>query len=222
MVQVKLGNQIISIRGRFGGVYFKTGKPGQHIQAMPRHVRYAHSVEQMGGVEGFSAMAAFWQLALLIFFGAAWAAFALAYMFTDKRGESKHITGYNWYIHYALTFPETEEPHFWKPPHSPYDLPNFVVSSGTNWHLYHKPDEMPPTYPGGFYWEIGPWNGKMSYAVDEHDWFLWWKDPMWVVSSDLGYEQPDKSYYSDGPEISGYYYNPVIHKYIHVYRGDRD
>lgn len=222
MAQAKLGNQIVSIRGRYGGVYFKTGRPGQHIQAMPRHVNYTRAGKQLALTEGFSAMSAFWALACLVFFGAAWAAFALLYLFTDKRGETKRITGYNWYIHYALTFPETDEPHFWGPPHAPYDLPDYVCSSGTSWHLERAPPQWPGDYPGGYYWAQFPWNGKMFYATDDKNWSIWWKDPFWCVSPDPGFEPPDKSYYSSGDEICDWYKNPVTNKRCHVYIGKRE
>ncbi len=222
MAQAKLGNQIVSIRGRYGGVYFKTGRPGQHIQAMPRHVNYARAGKQLALTGGFSVMSAFWHLACLAFFGAAWAAFALLYLFTDKRGETKRITGYNWYIHYALTFPETDEPHFWGPPHAPYDLPDFVCSSGTTWHLEHAPPDWPSDYPGAYYWYDGEWNGKPEYRTDDHVWALWWDNTRWAISIALGEYIPDFTYYSKGAEIQDWYKNPDTNKLVHVYRGNRE
>ncbi len=222
MAQAKLGNPIVSIRGRYGGVYFKTGRLGQHIQAMPRHVNYTRAGKQLALTEGFSSMSAFWLLACLVYFGAAWAAFALLYLFTDKRGEKKRISGYNWYIHYALTFPETDEPHFWAPPPSPYALPDYVISSGTTWHLEHAPPDWPADAPYGYFYVETDWNGKPWYANYVFTWFLWWKDPYWVVSTDLGWEVPGLSFHSPGPEIQDYYRNPVTKKYCHVYAGKRE
>lgn len=222
MVQVKLGNQIVSIRGRCGGVYFKPGKPGQHIQSMPRTIHHGPLGFQGPLIGKFSVMATFWHLALIAFFGAAWAAFAIAYYFTDKRGESKRITGYNWYIHYTMTFPETDEPHFWGPPHSPYDLPDFVCSSGTTWHLEHTPPEMPLDYPGNYYWYDGEWNGKPYYRTDDKNWYLWWDTTRWALSISLGAYIVDFTYYSPGPDIIEWYKNPDTGKLVHVYAGKHE
>lgn len=222
MVQVKLSNHILSIRGRCGGVYFKKDGPVQHIQAMPRIVHYQRVGLQLFYTRQYSGAAIWWLMALLGFYAAYWAGFAAIWLFTDKEGRQKKISGYCWYIHYTMTFPETDEPHFWAPPHSPYDLPEFVVSSGTTWHLELTPPDWPDTFPGGYYWYDGEYNGKPEYKTDDRKWWLWWKDPCWVVSWGLGIELPNSTYYSAGPAIKDYYRNPTTGKYCHVYGGNRE
>lgn len=223
MVQVKLSNEIRELRGKFGGVYFKTGRPGQHIQAMPRNIRYMRIGAQGRYRDAYSAAGAFWALALIAFFGTLWAAYALANLFTDRNGESKRISGYNWYVHYALTFPERDEFHpFWKPPHAPGDLPNYVTVYRGRWMYEHTPPELPDDCPGGYYWESPiPWNGKPAYRTDDYNWHIWWTGTVWALSPAPGFEPADKTFYSSSGEITGWYDNPVTHKTAHVYNGKR-
>lgn len=219
MALVKTDGTIVSIRGRFGGVYFKTGKPGIHIQAMPRHVYYTMSKLQFIGVEAFSTMAAYWLMALAMAFGAAWATFALIYIFIDDEGESKRISGYNWFMHYAMMFPEADRPPFWKPPHAPYELPNFLVTYRGMWTYEHTPPEHPDWSPFGYYWYWGIYAETPLYKTDDSKWFLWWKDGIWVISPGPDFEPPEKTFYSPGPEIKDYYYNPFRKVSCHVYVG---
>lgn len=220
MVQVKLSKEILSIRGRYGGVYFKTGRPGQHIQAMPRKIRYMRIGKQGRYRDAYSAAGAFWALALLAWFGTMWAAFALANLFIDRNGEKKRISGYNWYVHYALTFPERDEFHpFWKPPHAPGDLPNYVVTFRGKFTYYNTPPERPIISCSGYYWESIPWNGKPSYRTDDMDWHIWWKAPIWVISPAPGFEPAIRTYYSPTPDETAWYQNPVTGYRAHVYNG---
>jgi len=234
MALAKLSNEIISIRGRFGGVYFKKSPDGQHIQAWPRLVNYTRSPAQRGGfgpfspflgfgIEGYSGSAALWLAALIATFGAAWAAYAIAYVFSKPGKEGKHISGYNWYIYYALAFAECEHPPFWKPPHSPGDLPAYIVAYRGRWQYEHAPDEWPAEACGDYYWEGIGWQGKPSYKTDDFNWHIWWRGDLWVVSPGPGFEPEGLTYYrtelENGSKITGYYKNPVTKKLAHVYFG---
>lgn len=230
MALIKTSNEIVSIRGRFGGVYFKTGKDGKHVQAMPRVWNYTRSPAQMGGwggdspfmstgISGYSGASAFWLLALLAFYAGYWAIFGLTYFFSDEDGRKKRITGYNWYIHYALAFPEEQRPPFWKPPHAPKELPNYIVTYRGTWIYDHAPPQWPTDCPSGYYWFFLPYNDKPAYKNDTFQWYLWWKDPVWVLSKDMAFETPGFTFYSDGADINDYYYNPVTKKRAHVYFG---
>lgn len=221
MVQVKLSSEILEIRGQSGGVYFKTGRPGQHIQAMPRHVNYSRIGTQGRFRDAYSAAGAFWALALIAAFGTTWAAYALANLFIDRNGESKRITGYNWYIHYALTFPEAEALPFWKPPHAMGVRPDYFAVVKGRWMYHLEEPDWPDYCCGGYYWYDGEWNGKPEYKTDDRVWWIWWKDPHWVISWGLDIELPDTTYYSVGDNINDYYYNPVQKTYAIVYIGTR-
>lgn len=221
------------MRGRFGGVYFKTGPDGKHIQAMPRVWRYTRSPAQQGkwetrspflgfGMDAWTGASAIWMMALLAFWGAAWATFALIYYFTREPGDEKHITGYNWFMHYAMRFPEAERPPFWQPPHAPNDLPSFIALYKGMWTYEHDPLEWPADACTGYYWPSIPWNDKLSYKTDDFNWHIWWKDPMWVVSPGPGFEPEALTFYSSGAEIVDYYRNPVTKKWTHVYFGNPD
>jgi len=230
MALVKTSPAIKSIRGRFGGVYFKSGPDGQHIQAMPRVWKYTRSPSQQGawgpaspfhstGISGFSGAAALWGLALLAFGVSLWLAFAMIHYFSRAGKEPKYITGYNWYIYYALAFPECERPPFWKPPHSPRELPNFIASYKGLWTYHHAPDDWPDESPSDYYWQGVPWNGKPSYHNDPFTWFLWWKPPLWVLSPGLDYEPEGRTWYSMTGDIMSPYKNPVTHNSTSVYWG---
>lgn len=222
MAQVKLSNQIVTIRGRCGGNYFKTGD-SQHIQAMPRVTRYTRTPAQTGNISMFSTMAVFWMLLGLAFWWSAWAAYALIYTISTRRRPSPHkITGYNWFIHYAMMFPEEERPPFWKPPHAPGDLPEYIITSGGRFEYYHEQPDWPLDRPADYFWDWMPVNMKPCYKDDFSKWFLWWNDPTWVVSRDAGFLTPGFTYYGQQPEIKGWYKNPDNKKRCHVYPGKHE
>lgn len=219
MALIKLGPEIKSIRGRFGGVYFKSGRYGQHVQRMPRSVLRPKSIGQLAGVQGYTGAAAIWLLALLGFFALAWAAFALAHYFYDKKGERKRLTGFNWYMHFSIMLPDQGGVPFWKPPHAPNELPKWVVTYKGTWTYRHTPDEWPDESPADYYWYGMMWNGKQSWRTDDFNWHIWWKDPGWVVSPSPGFEPEGLTFYSDGANVWDYYRNPITKNYIHVYVG---
>lgn len=221
---------IVEIRGRFGGVYFKHSPDGQHIQAMPRVWNYQRTPAQQGGwgpgasflstgIEGFSGAAGLWGLPLLLFCAAMWFYFAGKHQFVEPGMEPKRITGYNWYMHYALAFPECERAPFWKPPHSPGELPNFMATYKGLWTYHHAPPDWPDDCCSDYYWQGVPWNGKPTYHNDNFTWFLWWKPPLWVLSTGVDYEDPPFTYYSPDSEIVGSYKNPETGKCSNVYFG---
>jgi len=230
MALIKTSSDIVTIRGRFGGVYFKTGPDGKHVQAMPRVWNYTRSPAQKGGwgpgspfmsagIDGWSGAAGLWLMALLAFFAAAWFAYALAHWFTTRYGEKKHITGYNWYMYYGLRFPECERPPFWKPPHSPGELPDFMVTYQGTWMYERSPPEWPGDCPAGYYWEGTPAHGKPTYHADDFEWFLWWLPGLWVLSPGVDYQPAERTFYSSGENIIDYYRNWHTGKWSHVYLG---
>lgn len=231
MALVKLGPEIASIRGRYGGVYFKKDHAGQHVQAWPRIINYPRSAAQEGafgegspfggfGAKGFSGAAAFWMMALLGFYGALWAAWALANLFITKDDEPKRITGYNWYIHYAMRFPETERPPFWKPPHSISDLPAFIVTYRDTWTYEHTPEEWPLECPADYYWYATDFGGKPAYKNDDLTWYIWFDGTNWIVSEGIDYKAPGLYFVSLGADVVDYYKNPLTNRYSHVYFGN--
>lgn len=230
MALIKTSNEIADIRGQLGGIYFTHDKSGLHISAMPRVVGYTRSPLQKGlfrdgitfqmfGIDGYSGAAVFWLMALIAYYAATWAVYAAMYLFRQEDGDEIKITGYNWYIHYALAYPECERPPFWKPPHSPTDLPDYICTYRGTWFYEHEPNEWPTISPGDYYWRYTTYNGKDAYLGDDRKWWLWWKDPVWVLSQALGIEIPGESFYSDGADIRDWYRDPVTKKYAHVYLG---
>lgn len=218
------------MRGRFGGVYFKTGPDGQHVQVMPRSVRYNRSPLQRGaaghlspfaatGIQGFSMAAYLFGLACIAAFSLLWAIFAGIYWFTTKTGEKKKITGYNWFIHYAEGYPEAHRPPLFQPPHTPTEAPSYIALYKDMWTYHHAPEDWPDECPSGQYYEGEIYNDRLSYKTDDFKWHLWWKDPIWVLSPGTGWEPVGMTFYSPGPLITDYYTNPVTGNQTHVYLG---
>lgn len=158
-------------------------------------------------------------MALLGFYGALWLEYAITYYFMTEDQRKKKITGYNWFIYYALAFPEAQRPPFWKPPHSPGDLPDYICTYQGTWTYEHSPPEWPAWSPAGYYWYRGDFNGEPSYRTDNYNYYLWWRGDVWVLSKVLGMEEPTTTFYSPTSEIRARYLNPVKNKRAHVYFG---
>lgn len=219
MVRVKTTDKILSIHGRCGGNYFKTEKGQIHLQRMPRHVRRAHSPAALPGINRFSGVAAIWGLLLMAGFWLAWQAFAAIYTFVDDDGNEKQITGYNWYIYYAMLLPEEERLPYWKPPHSPGELPEYIASYKGIWTFNHAEEDWPAHSPSDYYWPRMEWNGKPAYGTDDNEWFLWWNGTEWIISPGFDYEPLGLTWHSGGDNIQGWYTEPVSHDRTHVYIG---
>lgn len=237
----KLGNGIIDMRGKFGGVYFKRGTDGQHVQALPRRVRYTtwpnSGAQERGilkaktrgfgsglkgflnGVGMFSAMAGIWLAILLLAMGVLWSGFALHNLYVDKTGRGKKISGYNWFMHFALAGEGGNQLPFWKPPHAQHDRPDFYVVYKGRWMYDHAPEEWPDETPSDYYWLIGELNGKNWYATDNRRWNIFWDGSDWCMTQAPGEWVPDVSWKSVDDEPFGYYQNPDTGSFSHVYNG---
>lgn len=230
MALVKLDNSIISIRGKLGGVYYKTGPDGQHVQAMPRSIRYTRSPAQQGtwglrhsfgsgGISGFSGLASLWALVLVASFALIWAAFAVAYIFYKVAKEKIKLTGYQWYIHFNLDTPPLERPPLWKPPPDPNTGPDYMVTFDGMSQYYKTVEEWYAYAPGGYYFLTGEHNGRPYYAADERYWFLWWSGTAWILSGGLDDEEPFYTYYAVGDDPVASYYNALHDVTADVYVG---
>lgn len=93
MALAKLSPGIVEIRGRFGGVYFKKNPTGQHIQAMPRHVRSPIQASRQKGISCFTNLSNAYAM-FKVGEAAAWIAFALAM----KAAGYTDLNGRQWFI----------------------------------------------------------------------------------------------------------------------------
>lgn len=219
MVLAKRSGKIISIRGSFGGVYFKCSPDGQHIQSTPRITQSTHVKIKGHSVTLFSACGFFWAMALVAGMSIVWAAFALVWLFTDKKGATKIISGYNWYMHLAMQLPHEVRPPLWKPPPSPHKLPDKLVTFEGNWTYEHQPKDWPDYCPAGYFYESGTHQGKPSYFIDKGLWVIQWTGDHWIIFLMDGPGLVYYTYHGTGPDVEGEYYNEFQDKYAQVYIG---
>ena len=221
MALVKTTKAIVTIRGRCGGNYFKHSPDGQHIQAMPRHVKFAHSEARMFGVKGMSFASPIWMLALIAGYAIAWAGFAAYHYFTSETSGPHRISGYNWYIHYAMIFPETERPPMWRPPAGPYQLPNFIATGYRDLEMYYITQEQwPAWWPFDYFTDRGQTHlGDIVYETDNGIWFLWWNGERWIVSRGAGNVEIGWTWFGTTFEINGQYHNPGRNHDLDIWPG---
>lgn len=221
MALIKTTNDIVSIRGRLGGVYFKAGSPGTHIQAMPRHVNYNRTGLQGDRRSGFSGLAGFWWLALVAGFYTAWGLYAYTHDFIKEGRPAGKVSAYNWFINYGMICLDNGSPPYWHPPHHPGDLPFFMAIYRGNWSYHIDQKDWPWWNPGGYYYRFGVYNGHDYFTVDPHTWFLWYKGPMWVISPYPGLEPDTDTWYNTrlGGGLYGHYRSSIREFDLHVYYG---
>lgn len=233
MSLVKLSNEILSIHGRFAGMYFKKDNSGQHLQAWPRVWHYTRSPAQMGvsglsgagtnhGISGFSTLSVLWHMALLIFFLGLWTAFAAANYFITKKGDERKMTNWDWFVHWGMFPEESDRAPFWKPPHARNELPNFVVLYKGYKAYGTAPPEWDDLTTTGYYWHKGIYNRHPYYAADDVSYVLWNNNTTWVLSPLLGLETPGMTSYSQTGDINAYYLNPDTHIRTNVYWGNSE
>jgi len=214
MALAKTSNEIESIRGRFGGVYFKKDNSGQHIQAMPRHIYNTfggtpppyiptHSFSRGSYINSWSNLAGLWGLAFVGASMATWAAFAVVFSLFVKSGVWKHVSGWNWFTHFNIERQVNGYLPYWKAPPAPDFLPPLVLAlEGTK--AYSQTPPLPIDDPTDYYWAAWWYNEKRSYQSDSKEWVIWWTGVGWVCSHFLG-SWEGKHYYKSGDSPFGDY-----------------
>jgi hypothetical protein len=140
MAICKTSNEIESVSGQFGGIYFKKDNAGQHIQAMPRSVRKASMQSPitysplLGGsrsayILSWTKKAKQWLMiaSILWYFSEVWQSFADANEWKNKRGKITKPTAYNWWMHFNVTRDVEGLPPYTYPPRSSLTLPVYTI-----------------------------------------------------------------------------------------------
>lgn len=187
MALVKTDNTILELRGRFGGVYFKKDSAGQHIQAMPRTVRYTRTGIQGKGVAGFSMIAGLWALALVLAFIPAWIMFAFVFTWLTASGVYITLTCWNWFVHYNQYRALMDYNPYWAPPRSPTDLPDRVCMT-EHTLPFTTPPPFGPYDCTAYYQYAGIYNDKGFWESYDKNWYIWYKDEHYYISPLLGVE----------------------------------
>lgn len=213
MALIKLDKSILSIRGSYGGIYFTRDLSGQKIHSYPRRVRPYNPSFLGFGTDILSGMSALWHCILLAFFAASWIIFGTVHYFSRDPDDDKKISGFHWYMHYALLFPEQEGFPFWRPPKAPGDLPDSYATFDGYYMYQHTEDEWPDYCPAGYYYLEGVYGGKPYYRTTEPlYWYNWHNGTVWVLTPVLGVEEEYYTYTSTTGERGGYYWNPTQKK----------
>ena len=188
MVMLRTNGQIVSLRGRFGGTYYKTDKGIIHQQAMPRKHRKAWMQEEKiyehsPGANAAARTAAFTIAslitAIIMVLGAlaVWVTFAIAHHYKTKKGDWKKINWRQWMLHFNINRAAKELPCYTWPPISPTELPQLVVT-GTYWMQSVQNMYEEKTLMGG-----KPWYTKQVEPLNPKSWALWYREGTWYMAS---------------------------------------
>lgn len=116
MALVKLGPEIVSIRGQCGGVYFQRDLAGQQVRAMPRRIKYARVGMQGKNRDAFSAMNYLAGIMAGLGYLILWVAYALRKWWKRKDGRRVKLTWWQWFVHFNMPRWVAGLPPMMKPP----------------------------------------------------------------------------------------------------------
>lgn len=204
MALIKTAPIIVSIHGKFGGVYFKKDNSGQHVQSFPRSIRKlsmkkstlitGFSDIRAGNISSFSTAAAWWVMLIAgAIFYVLYKAFSLEWEYQLREGGTIILPPYQWFMHFNATRPRRKLPPMAIPPKTPLDIPAAETTT-----------DFPPLSYQNFY-DIGVWNGKKLYQSQDQKWHCWWLDPSWIISETPGEsEEPPYWYRIDESPFGDY------------------
>lgn len=210
---------IISIRGRFGGVYFKKDNSGQHIQAMPRRYKTISMTTPVippaspGGsraayIHAWTNMARFYAYITVFVYFPLWVQWAIENKSYLPKSEGKKLSVYQWFSHLNIKRLAENLPPYTYPPkgaspqygdqgYRPYKLPNFTIVGK------YCLQETIGLYAAGY---SGTYNDKPYYLPDHQPSYktLWWTGEWWVLSQGLG-EFGEHWWFKIGDDETGIY-----------------
>ena len=204
MVQIKTDGNITSIRGRFGGQYYKTGKDGIHAQTMPRSIRKVSMETPIiypsspGGsraayIKSWTCMIQFYKFILLWTSLIKWGEFSFKFLYRTRKGDLKKLNPYQWFLHYGTRRDILGLPPYTTPPRAPNDLPK-RTGVGED----YKKETL------NFY-EEGIHNEKPYYKSTESGLYLYREGPSWFISPTLGETEIPPFWFRLGTENIGFY-----------------
>lgn len=205
MAIAKTDTGIISIRGRFGGTYFKTTRGIIQQQAMPRHVYntfggtpppYLHSSKFNRGQwinawTNTAKMYAVFTAAILLL---DWTTRTAQWLFPSGKAKGKKLAMRAWFMHFNT--PRTIEglPPYTAPPRGPTDLPDYtIVGQILGQHTINT------------YRSEQKYLDKYQYYDEALKWFVQWYDNRWNVTLYLGPELGSLYWHKAGEDPVGIY-----------------
>lgn len=210
MALAKTSNGIISIRGRFGGTYFKTTGGIIQQQAMPRHVYNTfggtvppiehHSLPtRWKNIYAFtkSSRAFFYLAAIGVISG--FGEIAEYCLYPTKSGTRKKLAAYHWWQHYNTSRMARDLPPYTIPPKSLFNPPNVVIT-GNWWGKNTLNMYMLGVYHGGkpiYEMQLNPWWWQ--------EWYILHENGIWYITNEHGIQPPATVWYNPTGEITGEY-----------------
>jgi len=119
MALIKLGPEIIGIRGKCGGNIFKRDSSGQHIHAKARKVHRQDIHHSMTRSQAMSALSLFAVAMMAAGYLILWVTYASTWLWKNKQGDMIKLTWWNWYMHFNLMRIARGEPPLMVPPIHP-------------------------------------------------------------------------------------------------------
>lgn len=226
MALVKTSSAITSIKGKLGGVYFKSGRDGIHVQAMPRRYIMLSSTEgylyttSKGKGRGFGAkkytvMAQAWRDIMELIGIGMWFAFALATEAMGLNIDGKPLTAYQLWIKLNMPRSLLEREAYTNPPKALNDLPAFIMY-GPEWsELINTYFSLPYTSTLQLYSTDIIYTNKPVYRwwlwdYGDLDYYLAYEGGSWriMLNSPLGPHTIVYSNMVEGDFVAGRYIQP--------------
>jgi hypothetical protein len=185
MALIKLDNFITEIRGRYGGVYFKKDRSGQHIQAMPKKYRQKkfdiltsggqHVILPGPNAPPFVSFCGwFWAVVAAYGLAVSWAQFSETFLWiVPGANRLVKMSGYHWYMHFNITRAGSYLPLYMVPPRTPQELPEWTGKS--KWFGLLTMNFYPD----------GTNEGRNYFICREENLCLWWYGVGWIISRGL-------------------------------------
>jgi hypothetical protein len=208
MALLKTSGEILSLRGQYGGMYFKNDNIGLHLQSMPRSIRKAsmeHGTSIPSGSDGwrgfmagsFSSCAWEWWLMVAAGVVLLWVAFGDEWILQYGAEQGRTLNDFQWHMHFNVPRKAKQWPLWWRPPKSPKDLPDAVTTTEYT-ALDHR----------NFY-EDGQYNNKTLFRSMDGLWYCWWLDPSWIISNSPGQSEIPPYWYRFDLSAFGEY-TPIL------------
>jgi hypothetical protein len=192
MALAKTDNSIESIRGRYGGIYYKKDNAGQHVQAMPRHVYNTFGgtlsapvggtkTQRIINILAFTKAARAWASLVGTLVVAGFGNIAELWLSPKKNSLYKKLNAYQWWLLFNVMRIAKDLPPYTLPPRKLLDPPDHVIT-GTHWGKNTINMYRSGLYHEGYIFsrmQENPWQWDECYLFHHGD--SWYISPVMTV-----------------------------------------